>query len=119
MTGAIVFNWGAGVPGREAKGLEVFGNALAHFDGLAKEGRVHGHREYFNLTGKSGGLMIVDGEVEELLKIQSEDASIKLLAQAEAIVQDFEVTIVVGGTEQTVQQEVTRFTGALGELGYM
>ncbi len=57
--------------------------------------------------------------MEELLKIQSEDASIKLLAKAEAIVQDFEVTIAVGGTEQTVQQEMTRFTGALGELGYM
>ena len=43
MNGALIVTWGSNVPGREAKGLEVFGKALAHFDELAKKGRIHGH----------------------------------------------------------------------------
>ena len=49
--GALIFTWGNSVRGREAKGLETFGKALAYYDELAKEGRIHGHREFFSLTG--------------------------------------------------------------------
>ena len=44
MNGAIVIRWGASVPGREGKSLEVFGQAIERFEGLTKTGRVHGHR---------------------------------------------------------------------------
>ena len=60
MNGAVVIRWGASVPGREAKGLEVFGNAVMRFEEYLKAGRIHSHREFFSLTGQDGGFMIVE-----------------------------------------------------------
>ena len=54
---------GAPVRGREMKSLEVFGKSLAYWDEKAKEGRVHGHHEYFALTGNAtqrAGTMVIE-----------------------------------------------------------
>src|SRR4051812_32504522 len=59
MNGAIVVRWGASVPGREAKGLEVFANGVAQFEGHLKSGRIHSHKEFLSVTGHDGGFMIV------------------------------------------------------------
>jgi hypothetical protein len=119
MNGAIVTRWGASVTGREAKGLEVFGNALQRFEGLLKAGRIHSHREYFAMTGADGGFMIAEGEVAELLAIVAEDETLKLNAQASAIVQDFQVQVYAGGSDQAVQNMVGLYAGGLQEIGYM
>ena len=119
MNGAIIISWGASIPGREAKGLEVFGDALARFDGYAKNGRVHSHREYFALTGRDGGYVIIDGELDELTTILTEDETITLNAQAAAVVNDFHVQLVGGGTEDAVQQVMGTYTGALQTIGYL
>jgi hypothetical protein len=119
MTGCVLIRWGAGVAGREAKGLDVFGKAVARFEEYAKQGRVHGHREYFALTGGSGGFMIIDGEVEELSRILTEEETIRLNAQAEAIVQDFQIQLFAGGTDQATQQLMGSYVQSLQEIGYM
>lgn len=119
MTGAVVIRWGASIPGREAKGLEVFGKAIEQFEGYAKQGRVHGHREYIALTGRSGGFMIADGDVEELQKILVSPETLSLNSQAEAIVSDFEIQLYGGGTDQSVQELLGTYSGGLSELGYM
>lgn len=119
MNGAVVIRWGANIPGREAKGLEVFGKAIERFEGYAKQGRVHGHREFIALTGRAGGFMIADGDVEELQKILTEPETLSLNTQAEAIVSDFEITLYGGGTDKAVQELIGTYTGSLAELGYM
>jgi hypothetical protein len=119
MTGAILIRWGASIPGREAKGLEVFGKAVERFEGFAKQGRIHEHQEYFALTGTDGGFMLVRGDVEELLKIAAEPETIKLNAQAASIVQDFTIQVFGGGTDQSVQELMGTYVGGLQELGYM
>ena len=119
MNGATVIRWGAGVPGREAKGLEVFGNAIQYFEGLSKKGRISGHHEYISLTGKVGGFMLVEGDTAELLKIVAEPEVLKLNSQAEAIVQDFEIQVYGGGTDQAIQELIGTYSSAVGELGYM
>lgn len=119
MTGATVITWGASVPGREAKGLEIFGKALAHFEGLAKQGRIHSHKEYFALTGREGGFMIIEGDVSELLKIVGEEATLRLNAEAAAIVQDFTITVYAGGSDQAVGDLMTNYTAAVQGLGYL
>ena len=119
MNGAIVFRWGANIPGREAKGLEVFGKAIERFETLAKEGRIHAHHEYIALTGRSGGFMIAEGDLAELQKIQLEPETLALNVQAESIVQDFELTLYGGGTDQTVQELMGTYVTSVGELGYM
>ena len=121
MQGALVISWGGLVPGREAKGMEVFSSALQYFEGLSKEGRIHGHREYFALTGASdrGGFMLVDGEIEELQKILVSDENLRLMAQSRSIVEDFNVTLCQGGSDQAVGESVQRFVSALSDIGYM
>jgi hypothetical protein len=119
MNGATVIRWGAGIPGREAKGLEVFGKAIEFFEGLSKQGRIQGHREYIALTGADGGFMLVEGETRELLALLAEPEIIALNSQAAAIVQDFTIQVFAGGTDQAIQELIGTYSGAVGELGYM
>ena len=119
MNGAVLIRWGSAIPGREAASIEVFGKALARFEDMAKQGRIHGHREFFSLTGQTNGFMILDGEVAELLKIVAEEDTIRLNGQAAAIVADFTIEVYAGGTDQDSQQLVSTFTGGLQELGFM
>jgi hypothetical protein len=122
MNGAMIITWGGNVPGREAKGLEVFGRALAQFDELAKEGRIHGHKEYISLTGnvdEVAGTMVIEGPVDELLKIQTEEKTRVLLTEGSSISKNFTVRVAVGGDEQTLTKEITLFTKTQQELGYL
>lgn len=119
MTGAVVIRWGATIPGREAKALEVFGKSIERFEQLAKEGRIHAHREYIALSGRMGGFTIIEGQVEELQKILVEKETLTLNSQAEAIVSDFELTLYAGGSDQTVQEVMGTYMTALGDIGYM
>ena len=119
MNGATVIRWGAGIPGREATGLDVFGGAVARMEELAKQGRIHSHKEFFALTGRDGGFMICEGEVEELLKIAAEPETLALNAKAGAIVQDFEVQVYAGGSDQAIQELIGTYTTSLSEIGYM
>jgi hypothetical protein len=119
MTGAVVIKWGSGVPGREAKGLEVFGRAVERFEGLAKQGRIHSHHEYFALSGPESGFMVVQGEIAELQKIMVEPETIQLNSQAAAIVQGFEIQLYAGGSDQSVQETMGNYMTGLSEIGYL
>ena len=118
MNGAIQISWKQSVPGREAKGLDVFGTAVSRFEGLAKEGRIHSHQEYFAVTGSEGGFMLITGDLDELLKIAAEPATLALNTQASAIVQDFTIQVYGGGTDQSVQELMGTYVGSLQEIGY-
>jgi hypothetical protein len=118
-TGAVVIRWGANIPGREAKGLEVFGAAIERFEQYAKAGRIHSHKEFIALTGRSGGFMLAEGEVDELQKILVEPETLVLNSKAEAIVSDFEIQLYGGGSDQAVQELIGTYMGGLQELGYM
>ena len=119
MNGAIHISWKASIPGREAKGLEVFGKAVERFEGLAKAGRIHSHQEYFAVTGAEGGLMLITGNLDELLKIVAEPETLALNTQAAAIVQDFVTQVFGGGTDQAVQEMMTTYVESLQALSYL
>ena len=118
MNGAIQISWKQSVPGREAKGMDVFGSALSRFEGLAKQGRIDSHQEFFAVTGSEGGFMLVTGDLDELLKIAAEPQTLALNAQASAIVQDFTIQVYGGGTDQAVQEMMGTYVGSLQEIGY-
>jgi len=119
MMGAVVIRWGASIPVREGKGLEVLSKAVMRFEELQKDGRIQAHREYFSLTGGESGFMLVEGEVAELQAILAEDETIKMNAQAAAVVQNFEVQLYGGGNDEAVQSLVTSYVAGLKELGYL
>ena len=68
MDGAIVLRWKGIVPGREAKGFEVFANFQAYIEGLMKAGRVRTNEVYFSLTGSDGAFFVENVEIFELLE---------------------------------------------------
>jgi hypothetical protein len=114
--GAMIITWGSTVRGREMKGLEVFGKSLAYYDELAKEGRIHGHREYVAVTGnvsQRAGVMIVEGELEELAKLQVEEQSTRLLGEAAQICDNMTVTLF----ETASDEAIGRYVGLLQDMG--
>lgn len=119
MNGALHISWKAGIPGREAKGLDVFGSAVARFEAFAKQGRIHTHQEYFAVTGEEGGFMLVTGELDELLKIAAEPETLALNAQAAAIVGEFRIQVYAGGTDQAVQELMGNYAQSLQQIGFM
>jgi hypothetical protein len=119
MHGAIMIRWGKSIPGREAASLAVFGSAINRYETLSKQGRINGHREYFSITGRDGGFALIEGEVDELTKILSEEDNIRLNNQASAVVDDFEIQTFVGGTDQAVQELTGTYTASLRDIGYM
>jgi hypothetical protein len=80
---------------------------------------VQGHREYFSVTGRDGGFLLLEGEVEELTKILTEEETLQLNNQASAVVEDFEIQAYIGGTDQATQELIGTFTSSLKQLGYM
>lgn len=118
-TGAIVMRWGNPVRGREAKALDVLMRSHQYLDELAKEGRIHDHSDYFAMTGKVGGFGLVNGQLEELQAIQNEEAFRKLMLEASTIVENFEIILYSGGSEQAVGELITTYVTTLGELGYL
>ncbi len=119
MNGAVLIRWGASVPGREAMGLELFGRAVGRFDELTKQGRVHSHREFFSVTGHDGGFMMVDGDLDELMRILGEEETLRLNAQAAATVEDFEIQAFAGGSDPAVRQLMSTYTAGLADMGYL
>ena len=119
MNGALMIRWGASIPGREGTSLDVFGSAINRFETLAKQGRIHGHREYFSVAGDFFGFMLIEGELDELMKILVEDDTRKLTDQASTQVQDFSVEAYAGGSDNATQELVASYMTTLGELGYM
>lgn len=119
MNGAIRVSWGQSIPGREAKGLEVFASAVEHFEGLHKAGRISAHQEFFSVTGADGGFMLATGELSELLAIVGETETIALNAKAATIVADFTVGVFMGGTDAAVQEAMGTYVSSLTDVGYL
>ena len=119
MNGALMIRWKAPRPGREATSVEVFGSAINRFETLAKQGRIHGHREYFSVTGDFGGFALLEGELEELTKILTEEENLRLTNQANAVVTDYEIQAYVGGSDQTIQQQMANWQANLHDIGYL
>lgn len=117
-TGAILIKWGATVPGREMKALEVFGRALEISEKDLKAGRIHGHKEYFARVGETGGFQIIEGELSSLFALLDDEEHKKLLVACGTITQDFSVTVYEGGSDASTQESVQRYVGQLQELGF-
>jgi uncharacterized protein YqgV (UPF0045/DUF77 family) len=63
--------------------------------------------------------MMVEGDLDELMKILAEQETLKLNNQASAIVSDFEIQAYAGGTDNAIQQLIGDYTASLQEVGFM
>jgi hypothetical protein len=114
--GAIIITWGTSVRGREMQSLDVFGKALAYWDEKAKEGRIHGHREYFGISGNAmerSGTMVIDGDLDELARLMVDEENVRLLGQASTIVDNLDTQLCQANSDEAISQ----FVGVLNDMG--
>lgn len=112
----LFIGWGAPVRGREAKGLEVFSEALAYHARLQQEGVTESFEPVL-LEAHGGdlyGFILVRGEQEKLARLRVDDEWMKLSARAGLIVEDFGITGAALG--DGLQQAIADYQQAVSEL---
>ena len=114
---AIVTTWGATIPGREGKSLEVFMEFVQTLNKWAAEGKCSAPDVFFNADG-SEGMAIVKGKSNDLLEVWESDENQKLLAKGNMIVENLKAHFWYTG-DQEIQRGTQVFAEAGNELGYM
>jgi hypothetical protein len=95
----LFIGWGAPVRGREAKGLEVFAEAITYYERLRDEGVI----ERFDTAilephgGDLNGFFLLHGSKESLAALRVHDDFVRLMARAGLIVEGLGVTGVALG----------------------
>ena len=85
----LFVGWGDPITGREAKGLEVFGEALAYYAKAEQDGRIESHETV--LLAPHGcelaGFILARGSREQMAALRAEDEFERLNTRATLIVQ--------------------------------
>jgi hypothetical protein len=86
----LFIGWGEPITGREAKGLEVFAEALAYWAKAEQEGRIESSETV--LVGPHGGELsgftLARGSEAQMAAVRAEDAFEQLMTRAALIVQN-------------------------------
>jgi hypothetical protein len=112
----LFVGWGAPVRGREAKGLEVFTEALAYYGRLQQEGVIEGF-ETALLEPHGGdlhGFILLRGSEEKLAQLRVDDEFVRLSIRASLIVEGLGVTGVTLG--DGLGQAIGTYQEAISEL---
>lgn len=115
--GAIVVSWSAAVHGREAKLLEVFARALAYGERLRGEGRVTAVQIFATRVGPNRDTLMVQGCLDELMRIVVEDEFHGLMLEGTMVVQDLCVSVWEGGSSEWVATGLDPYIGKLQQHG--
>jgi hypothetical protein len=111
----LVVSWGAPVPGREERGLEVFNEALGILGRMQQDGRL----ESFDvvLLSPNGGLngyIEAHGSAEQLAMLVEDDEFRRNTVDASLIVEN--LSHVMGVTNEGVAQEMSMYQEALSKV---
>jgi hypothetical protein len=89
----LFIGWGDPVTGREAKGLEVFGEALAYYAKAEQDGRIESHETVLFAPhgGELAGFILARGSAEQMAALRAEDEFERLNTRATLIVQNLGV----------------------------
>jgi hypothetical protein len=112
----LFIGWGAAVRGREAKGLEVFNEALAYYGRLQQEGTIEG-LEPVILEPHGGdlqGFILLRGNQEKLAKLRVDDEFVRLSTRAGLIVEGFGVAGAALG--DGLQASIETYQQAIADL---
>ena len=112
----VFIGWGESIPGREAKGLEVFDESVAYWGRLQEEGEI----ESFEVVilyphgGDLTGFALLRGSGESLDKIRASDEFNRLIARAGLVVQGLGVVSCALG--DSLGPQVQLYREQIGEL---
>ena len=84
----LFFGWGEVVRGREAKAVEVFGEAVQYYAQLQQDGKIESFEPWFLAPhgGDLAGFVLIRGEREQLDEIQRSAEFERLQTRASLVV---------------------------------
>ena len=112
----LFIGWGAPVRGREAKGLEVLGEALAYYGRLQQEGAI----ESFETAllephgGDLQGFIILRGSEARLAELRVDDEFVRLSTRASLVVEG--VGVIGAALADGLEQAIGTYQQAVSEL---
>ena len=113
---ALVISYNVPIPGREAKAMGVFADALTLFGQLAADGTCAEPEVFHHLVG--GGMLIVKTETIEIAnEILDMDDVRKVLDIAVFTVSGFDLEVMVTGGK--LMENMSLYTAIGTELGYI
>jgi hypothetical protein len=100
VRGALVITWGAPVAGREMQALRHLETTLQDFASRVRGGRLENPRFFIDTMGnasESMGMILVEGEIEELFGLLFDSNFQSRIAQAAHMAQNFTTRYYVAG----------------------
>ncbi|MEA2440638.1 MAG: hypothetical protein QOH76_2062 [Thermoleophilaceae bacterium] len=116
MADRVLFiSWGAGVYGREERGLEVFNEAMGLYGRLQQEGRIESFDVALLNPGTGvDGYIALHGSADQLAAIRDDEEFRRTLYAASLIVQDLKAAD--GYTNAGIAREMELYTEAISRV---
>lgn len=112
----LFIGWGAPVRGREAKGLEVFNEALAYYGRLQEEGAIEAVDAVI-LEPHGGdllGFILLRGVEEKLAQLRVDDDFVRLSTRASLIVEG--LGVIGAALGDGLADSITTYQQAISDL---
>jgi hypothetical protein len=112
----LFIGWGAPVRGREAKGLEVFSEALGYYGRLQQEGVIEGFETALLEPhgGDMQGFVLLRGSQERLAQLRVDDEFVRLSTRASLVVEG--VGVVGAALGDGLEQAIGTYREAISDL---
>lgn len=113
---ALFVGWGSPIPGREAKGLEVFNEALAYQGDRQQAGEIESFEVAF-LTphgGELSGFILIRGSEDQIGALLRREDFLRINTRAAMVVEDFGVVPAVLGEE--LGRQISIYQEAIAEM---
>jgi hypothetical protein len=116
MADRVLFiSWGAGVYGREERGLEVFNEAMGLYGRMQQDGRIESFDvALFNPSTGVDGYIALGGSSEQLAAIKDDEEFRRTLYDASLIVQDLKMAD--GYTNAGIAKEMEMYQEAISKV---
>ena len=112
----LFIGWGEPVTGREAKGLEVFAEALAYYGKAEQDGRIESHETVllYPHGGDLAGFILVRGSDAQIAALRAEDEFERITTRATLVVQN--VGVVDAALGDGLQDTIAVYQAAVSDL---
>jgi hypothetical protein len=112
----LFIGWGEPITGREAKGLEVFTEALTYYAKAQQDGRIESHETVFlgPHGGDLGGFTLVRGSEAQMATLRTEDEFERIITRAALVVRN--VGVIDAAVGDGVQEAVGVYQAAVTDL---
>jgi len=112
----LFFGWGEPITGREAKGLEVFAEALTYYGKAEQDGRIESQEAVF--LGPHGGdlegFILARGSEAQMAALRAEDEFERLVTRAALVVQN--VGVIDAALGDGMQAAIGVYQAAVSDL---